>query len=203
MNQSESRAECMSAITGIRSHANVGASLVSEAAVKVVTHCQTYGDAEPLNKMVDLLDETGIVKTGAKALRYLAFNFTGAKKDGTIDTARQNKGKETYVATCEAVTELGLVPWYESATGTGKAELTDEEKAAKKEAKAATQAMNWLEKQAKAGGLTGAKCKAMLEYGAKYEKLYDANPQQARDQLEGDLRHMSSQLAGMIQKVAS
>jgi hypothetical protein len=177
-----------------------------EAVIASVLHCQTHGAAEGIILVKEMLEDAA-PKRVLDAFVYLYAKFTGAKKDGTIDPDRQNKGKAlckgqpAYMVELEAIDEMGLVNWHKDKLATPEetkaAAKTDAEKHAAKVAKA----MELIQAEAKADTVQGVQLKAMLEYGAAFSEMLSADAGQAKEMHDAQLARFAKSVSNNIDRL--
>ena len=199
----QSKANCEAAFKSMKVAVNSSKTAITESLVAEATHSITFKCPHGIAKLVEYLDEQGLYKE-LKAVKKFALDFTGVSLKGenpSINDERHAAAKETCEPELVRVQELGLIGWYEQATGTGKEEKakdTPEQKAAKRQAKA----IETLEKAAKdLENPDHELFKMMLEYKNTIEKVAKYNPAQAQDMHTATIGKLTGAMMASIQQV--
>lgn len=139
----QSNANCKASRTAMKNAVNAGKSAITANLVDEVIHSVTFKCPAGIATLVAYLDDQGLYKE-LRAVKKFALDFTGVSLKGenpSIDTERHNAAVLTYEAELVRLQELGIIGWYEQATGTSKDDTvkkadTPAQKQAKKQAKA-------------------------------------------------------------------
>lgn len=182
----ESTAKCNASFAAMKVAVNSSKTAITTNLVDEVTHSVAHKCPAGIAKLVSYLDEQGLYKE-MKAVKKFALDFTGVSLKGenpSINDERHEAAQTLAGPELIRLQELGIIGWYEQATGTGKDEketkvLTKEQKQAAKQAKA----LETLEKVAvDTDNPDHTIMKMVLEYKVALEKANGYNPSAASDQ---------------------
>lgn len=199
----QSKANCVTSFAAMQSTGSAYKTAITDALVHAARHSVVHKCPANLAKIVAYLDEHGQYKE-LKAVKKFALDFTGVSLKGenpSINDERHTKAQETCEPELERVQELGLIGWYEQATGTGKEKKAPKSKAEKQAAKE-TKALDTLAEIAKdPEHADSAIMQMVLEYKASLEKVAKYNPSQAHDMHNATIGSLTKAMMGSINQL--
>ena len=205
LTEQQSSAICKGSFTAMKIAVNTSKTAITTALVDAARHSVLHKCPNAIANMVAYLDEQGLYKE-LKAIKKFALDFTGVSLKGENPSINDDR-HEAAQAICEdelvRLQELGIIGWYEQATGTGKEEKakvldTPEQKQAKKQAKA----LETLEAVAKdASNPEQAIVAMVLEYKTALEKAASYNPAQAADMHRATVGKLTQAMMASINKL--
>lgn len=201
----QSNANCKASFTAMKSAVNAGKAAITVALVDAARHSVQHKCPNAIANMVAYLDDQGLYKE-LKAIKKFALDFTGVSLKGenpSINDERHEAAQTKCEPELVRLQELGIIGWYEQATGTGKDDTvtvkdTPEQKQAKKQAKA----LETLEAVAKDASNPDQAIVAMvLEYKTALEKAASYNPAQAADMHRATVGKLTQAMMASINKL--
>lgn len=199
----QSNANCKASLTAAKVAVNSSKTAIAAALVDAARHSVLFKCPHNVANLVSYIDEQGLYKE-LKAIKKFALDFTGVSLKGenpSINDDRHEKAQAICEPELERVQELGLIGWYEQATGTGKEERakdTPEQKAEKRKAKA----LETLADIAKDKDDVEADIMRMvLEYKQSLEKVSKYNKQQAIDMHNATIGKLGATMMASINQL--
>lgn len=198
----QSSANCAASRLAMKNAVNAGKTAITANLVDEALHSIKFKCPHGIAKLVEYLDEQGLYKE-LKAVKKFALDFTGVSLKGEnpcIDDKRHDAAQTICEPELERLQELGIIGWYEQATGTGKDDTakvkdTPAQKAAKKQAKALetiTAAAKDLENP------DHIILNMVLEYKTALEKAHAYNPSATVDMHNATVGKLASAMMNSI-----
>lgn len=173
------------------------------AIIKSIAHTLAFDECSTVNIIINKVKVYGNSKelAAVKALVRQTVPFdleTGKKVQDKVAKALENWDKIRPVLDSSSE-PVSLLAWYEGQKGAPTGQTTDEAKAKAKAAKEAKIVADWKAKEA----LSNPVFARILELQSKAEELYKANPSQAIDMLDAELKRFQSSLVNILTKAVA
>lgn len=201
----QSTANCKASFTTMKVAVNSSKTAITAALVDAARHSVQHKCPNAINNMVIYLDDQGLYKE-LKAIKKFALDFTGVSLKGenpSINDERHDKAQTICEPELIRLQELGIIGWYEQATGTGKDEKAKtKDTPAQKQAKKQAKALEVLQEVADdMENEESAIMRMVLEYKAALTKTAKYNPTQAADMHNATIGKLSSAMMASINKL--
>lgn len=173
------------------------------AAIDCIHHYFGHNCAATVVKMKQAFLDYG-TKESVEAFAFLAYEFTGAKADNSKDKERHDKAAPLYQKELDAIEEQGLTVWYKGKMASAepeKEEETKEQKAAKKEKRAEAKKQEVGKEYMEDLLKDDPSMKLAMEWREAYNALALADPKQAAEMAQADIKQLGDSLATKIQNL--